>query len=230
MAISDIIMILLARGGSKGIAQKNIQILNGNPLVRRTVKTALDANIFRKIIVSSDDSNILKAVSDLPISIHNRSGRNSNDNATSEDAISEVLDNYKIKNGHCFLMQCTTPFVSVNDIINTYELLQKNKTCSIISGYVESMHHWYVNRDYSEITAISANMLSRSPRQSGEQVFVENGGIYTFEVESFIKNRSRFMQNVIPYVMEKHLSVDIDTTYDLEFARYLVSLGLDCDT
>ena len=230
MAICDAVMVLLARGGSKGIAQKNIQMLNGVPLVRRSVKTALEANVFKKIIVSSDDPVILKVVSDLPISIHTRSDKNSDDNATSEDAISEVFGDFNIHNGFCFLIQCTTPFVTAVDIINTFELLQRNKTCSIISGYIDSMHHWYVNSNHSEITPIGKDMLFRSPRQRGQQVFVENGGIYAFEVESFIKNRSRFMPNVIPYVMEKHLSVDIDNSYDLEIARYLISSRLDRNT
>jgi N-acylneuraminate cytidylyltransferase len=227
MAISKPYMVLLARGGSKGIYEKNIQTLGGVPLVRRTVCAALDANLFQQIIVSSDDKKITSAISDLPITIHKRSKQNSADKSTSEDAIKEVLDYYGIFEGSCFLTQCTTPFITSADMLNVWNLLQENQNCSIVSGYIESLHHWFLKDINHEISAISPYVLNRGPRQEGQQIFVENGGIYAFKISSFLRYRSRFMKRVFPYIMEKHRSIDIDTVHDLEIARHLLALGVE---
>jgi CMP-N,N'-diacetyllegionaminic acid synthase len=54
------ICIIAARGGSKGVKNKNSRIIAGNPLISHTIKKAIDSKIFQHVIVSSEDSKIIR--------------------------------------------------------------------------------------------------------------------------------------------------------------------------
>lgn len=218
----DATMILLARGGSKGLPNKNLQTLQGTPLVRRTAETAKNSGIFSEIIVSSDSAEILQSVSDLGISIHKRSIEKSSDSATSEDSLLEVVHECSVETKFCSLMQCTTPFVTIEDIKCVAELQLQNPTSSIATGFLQSVHHWQYDVTTGKIEAITQKMILRKPRQKGEKIFVENGGIYSFPTESFIKLKSRFMETTVPHIMDKENSIDIDTIADLKYANFLL--------
>ena len=74
--------IILARGGSKGIQNKNLQKIGNDTLLERAVNTTLQATIFSQIIVSSDSMEILQKVQSNKIVVHKRSSKNSSDHST----------------------------------------------------------------------------------------------------------------------------------------------------
>lgn len=219
------IAVLLARGGSKGVSHKNLQMIGGFTLVRNMLETACNSDVFNKIILSSDDPNILFESHGLNVKVHERSYFSSNDRATSEEGLSEVLRDFEISSGLCFLLQCTTPFISAVDFQNMYKLAIENPDSTIVSGYVQSIHHWLYDASTKAIQPISATMLKRQPRQEGKNLFIENGGAYVLPVSGFLSKRSRFMKNIIPYEMTRHASIDIDDAIDLDVARFLFSRG-----
>jgi len=215
-------MVLLARGGSKGIIKKNLQELDDIPLVRRTTEVALESKIFDDLIVSSDDPEILAAIDCLPVKQHVRSEATSADAARSEDALLEIFNDNQINSGHCFLLQCTTPFITKFDLRKVYEIILNCPQHSVVSGYLESIHHWIYDDVNGDVKPITDDMIARGPRQSSSRLFVENGGIYAFPVAEFLKSNSRFCETTIPYVMSKHRSIDIDTLVDFEFAQIIL--------
>ena len=214
-------MVLLARGGSKGILKKNLEKIDDLPLVCRTTKCALDSKIFDDLIISSDDPEILAAVDQFPVKQHKRSGATSSDSARSEDALREIFNDNQIISGHCFLLQCTTPFVTKHDLRNVYQLALEFPNNCVVSGYLDSIHHWIFNSKRQEIKPVAVDMLLRGPRQSNPSIFTENGGIYAFPVSEFLRSNSRFTTNNIPYVMDKYSSIDIDTEADLKIAKFI---------
>ena len=115
--------ILLARGGSKGIVNKNLQSLGNTSLVKRTLMTAHRSNIFDEIILSSDSREILSEANGIGAKTHLRSSDSSNDTATSESALLEVLEHFDLSHGICFLLQCTTPFVTEYDLITIHKMI-----------------------------------------------------------------------------------------------------------
>ena len=225
MVKSKVIAVLLARGGSKGVAHKNLQMIGGLTLVRNTLETACDSGVFDKIILSSDDPNILREAHGLNVKVHERGYCSSNDRATSEEGLKEVFLDFEISSGVCFLLQCTTPFISSVDFQNMYELALGNPDCTIVSGYVQAMHHWLYNTSTKTIQPINAMMLNRGPRQDNKSLFIENGGAYVFPISGFLSKHNRFMRDVIPYEMTRYTSVDIDDADDLDVARFLFSKG-----
>lgn len=214
--------ILLARGGSKGIVNKNLQRLGDTSLVKRTLITAYRSNIFDQIILSSDDQKILTEANGITAKTHLRSSDNSNDTATSESALLEVLEHFHLSDGICFLLQCTTPFVTETDLISIHKMILTSPSATVVSGSKEALHHWVYQSNDNIIEPVNNQMLNRRPRQNGSAIFVENGGVYAFNIAKFTRTRSRFMKTVIPYTMDRHRSIDIDDPTDLIIAQQLL--------
>jgi N-acylneuraminate cytidylyltransferase len=214
--------ILLARGGSNGIVNKNLQSLGNTSLVKRTLMTAHRSNIFDEIILSSDSREILSEANGIGAKTHLRSSDSSNDTATSESALLEVLEHFDLSHGICFLLQCTTPFVTEYDLITIHKMILACPAATIVSGSQESLHHWVYRSDNNIIEPVNSHMLNRQPRQDGLGIFVENGGVYAFPIPKFKRSRSRFMKTVIPYTMDRHRSIDIDDPIDLFIAQRLL--------
>jgi CMP-N-acetylneuraminic acid synthetase len=212
--------IILARGGSKGIINKNLQMIGETSLLEKSIKTMLISNIFSRIIVSSDSSKILNIAKECNVETHNRSEITSNDSSTSEEALFEVLADKGINNGTVFLIQCTTPFLNSQDLQNIDKQFPHGHNHTIITGYYENVHHWYMEKD--KIKPIGESAELRSARQKQKtKIFVENGGAYVFDIASFLITRNRFLKEVDGYEMSKENSIDIDLPIDLKIARFL---------
>ena len=215
--------ILLARGGSKGIKNKNLQMVDGDTLVGRCVDTMKSSGIFDLIIVSSDSDNILMVSTSHGATSHKRSNVNSQDMSTSEDALLEVFYNYQIKGGTAALIQCTTPLLRVDDLIAMEATFPHNTSTTLVSGYLESMHHWIHDGQNLQPINNSKN-LRRSRQMDTFKVFVENGAAYFFDIANFLKTKNRFLANVLPYIMPKIRSIDIDAQLDLELVRKIIAI------
>ena len=227
MSRSEVVMVILARGGSKGIPGKNLRTVSGKSLLQWSVGAAVASGSIDRIIVSSDCPRIIREAVRLGAETHDRSIVNSADDSTSEDALLEVLAALNLKGGMCFLRQCTTPFVSSDDLLRGVALLSNNQGATVVSGYVEPPHHWLWPPEKSEISPLLNSHAIRYPRQQeSNRVFVENGGFYGFYIETFLEMKNRFGRHVIPVEMPKSRSVDIDYDLDLGVAE-LVAQNLE---
>ena len=123
------IAIITARSGSKGLKDKNIKELNGKPLMAYTIEAALESKQFETVMVSTDSEEYAKIArkygAEVPFL---RSEKTSSDEAGSWDVILEVLENYaelgKMYDTVC-LLQPTSPLRKVDDIINSYKILEE---------------------------------------------------------------------------------------------------------
>ncbi len=117
------------------------------------------------------------------------------------------------------MIQCTTPLITPDDIAGAVELADRPETCTVVSGYAASLHHWLLSPDDS-FTPIGGSGDVRKPRQSAQnRVFVENGGIFVTKAKAFRESGNRFNGQIIPYLMDEVSSIDIDTYADLARAR-----------
>ena len=121
------IAIITARGGSKRILRKNIKEFCGRPIITYSIKAALESGIFDEVMVSTDDKEIAEisvaAGAKVPFM---RSSVSSNDFATTNDVLSEVLSMYDSR-GMLFDCMCclypTAPFVTARKLTAAYELI-----------------------------------------------------------------------------------------------------------
>ena len=112
-------VFIFARGGSKGIKNKNIVKINGKPLIAYTIEFAIKNKIFDKIFISTDDDKIKKIVSKYPVEIINRPKKFAKDNSPEIDAWKHSLTYLKEKKynfNKMIVLPVTSPLKSINDI------------------------------------------------------------------------------------------------------------------
>ena len=102
------------------------------------MNTTLQATIFSQIIVSSDSMEILQKVQSNKIVVHKRSSKNSSDHSTSEEALEEVMLDLGLNNGTIFMIQCTTPFLSYEDLQNINSIFPHGNSHTIMSGFLKT--------------------------------------------------------------------------------------------
>lgn len=226
------VCIIPARGGSKGLPGKNLMRIGDETLVRAAVRKAIEADTFDTVVLSSDDEEILAEGAIPGVTCLRRSESASTDAATSEMVLLEVLDQLEVYAGVLSLMQCTTPMLSVHDIVCCVNMQAATEKGTVIAGYTQSVHHWIIRSDGRMRPIGSSGQLRRPRQSSGERIFIENGGIYVTDVAAFRRSGSRFNNTIVPYEMEEERSIDIDSEWDLQRAvySYRVRFGTDPGT
>jgi N-acylneuraminate cytidylyltransferase len=121
------VAIITARGGSKRIPGKNIKEFCGKPIIAYSIQAALDSQLFDAVMVSTDDEKIADVARSLGAEVpFMRSEKTSNDFATTEDALKEVIENYH-KQGEEFELACniypTAPFITAKRLKEAYEII-----------------------------------------------------------------------------------------------------------
>lgn len=215
-------VIIPARGGSKSIKNKNLQKINGKSLIRIAIEKFLSINSVSKVIVTSDDEKILNEAKLNGAISWARAKNISGDTAISESAIKEILEksNLVSQEEHIIFHQCTSPLLSIQSIKNAITQFESSNCTSIFTVQEEYNPIWYKVGRGHEI--FNKKDLNRKSRQERNPLFIETGGLYIINRNSFIKNFNRFGENPLPFVIPKLESIDIDEKMDLIMAQKLI--------
>lgn len=128
-----IIAIIPARGGSKGIPQKNIIDFAGKPLIAWTIEQAKSSNLISEVYVSSDSQEILTVASNYGAKPILRPKEISGDKSSSESALLHALDQMSEEPDLVVFLQTTSPLRKMDDIDNAINKLIENKADSLLS-------------------------------------------------------------------------------------------------
>ena len=120
--------VIGARGGSKGIIDKNIQLINGKSLLRIAAEKAIKTNIFDEIFISSDKASYASEIPDEKnIKFVLRPKEISGDTSTEQEYLMHVIEDNNLETDATISrMQCTSPFQSISSIVSAVHLLSKN--------------------------------------------------------------------------------------------------------
>ncbi len=219
--MNDILTIIPARGGSKSIPRKNLQVINGKSLVERSVINALKIPN-NNIVVSTDDKEIYQHIKKFPIKVLKRSEFNSTDTASSESVVLEVLDELRTFEGVIVLLQATCPFLDINALNSAIDLLlRSNSIDSMFSAVLKNEFIWELGKHWEPK---NHDKSSRTPRQLRPPTAVETGSFYIFKSKKFMKEKTRFCGLSYPAFTKVWSSFDIDTQEDLDFCRELSTI------
>ncbi len=216
--------IIPARGGSKRLPRKNVLDLCGKPLIVHTIEAALKSKYINKVIVSSDDEEILNISSNFGADIIKRPIDLANDTATTFDTIKHTIDNFE-KYDYIVLLQPTSPLRNEKHIDEAMELLEKKKADAIVS--VCEMEHsplWSntLPKDGNMNNFLKDEILNKRS-QDLEKFYRLNGAIYICKTEKLIENKSFFLKdNIFAYIMNRENSVDIDEEIDFKIAEVIL--------
>ena len=217
--------IIPARGGSKRLPRKNVLDLCGKPLIVHTIEVALKSKYINKVIVSSDDEEILNISSNFGADIIKRPIDLANDTATTFDTIKHTIDNFE-KYDYIVLLQPTSPLRNEKHIDEAMELLEKKKADAIVS--VCEMEHsplWSntLPEDGCMKSFLKEEVLNKRS-QDLDKYFRLNGAIYVCKIDKFLENKGFFLkENIYAYKMDKKNSIDIDDEFDFLMTEYIIN-------
>ena len=216
--------IIPARGGSKRLPRKNILDLCGKPLIEWSIEAGLDSKYINKVIVSSDDEEILDLATKCGVEALHRPDSLASDTATTLDAIRHAIENNE-KYAYVVLLQPTSPLRNANHIDEAIRLLEEKKADAIVS--VCEMEHSPLWSNALDDTLSMEGFLKdevlNKRSQDLETYFRLNGAIYICKTEKLLEEKSFFLKkNIYAYVMDKSTSIDIDTVFDFKMASFMM--------
>jgi CMP-N,N'-diacetyllegionaminic acid synthase len=216
--------IIPARGGSKGLINKNVLPLMGEPLISWTINAALGSEYLDRCIVSTDSVKIseiaIRYGCEVPFI---RPDHLATDEAKTIDvivhAISSLMEDYDI----VLLLQPTSPLRTSGDIDRSLEMMIQHKTESLVS-VVKSDHppEWSFRIIHSKITEFLQEAKKNKRRQEYAQAYSLNGAIYACFKDLFLNKKTLFYKDTLAFVMPKSRSVDIDSADDLNYCEFLL--------
>ncbi|MDR1522254.1 MAG: acylneuraminate cytidylyltransferase family protein [Streptococcaceae bacterium] len=227
----NILYLVTARGGSKGIPKKNICELGGMPLIAYRIISAKKSKYKGRIIVSTDNLEIADTAKEYGAEVpFIRPSYLASDTASSidvvEHAIQWIEDNDANKYDYLCLLQPTSPFVSYKDLNRSLDLIIENNADTLIGVKRAEINRCFIQEldEHGRLSNFyySLKNIKKVRRQDFEPEYTLNGGIYILSWKYFKKNKIFYSTNSIPYIMEDIDSVDIDGPIDFEFAKFLV--------
>lgn len=221
----EILSIIPARGGSKGILLKNLLILDGKSLLSYTVNSSLNSKLITRTIVSTNHEKIAKEAINLGVEVIKRPQKISNDKAAIEPVIKHVLGFLKKKENYVpeiiVLLQNTSPLRTSIDVDESLKILLNHNYDSILSVKNSHSFLWEKNNKYA--IPINYDPNKRPNRQDMKNQFEENGAIYATRTNLFLKSNCRISGNVGLYVMPSEFSYQIDSLFDLSIIKKIMS-------
>lgn len=224
-----ILALIPARGGSKGIKDKNIIFLAGKPLIAYSIEAAKYSKYIDDIIVTTDSEKIAEISKQYGASVpFMRPAELATDTSKTIDAVLHAirtLETMEKKYDVLVLLQPTQPLRTDADIDKAIEVYYKNKEDGLVSvSPVDDSPLLIraISNDGKLLNLLSQNSTCR--RQDMPEYYKVNGCIYINKIEEINENTS-FNDNKIPFIMTKEHSIDIDELSDLCIAEYYFKLN-----
>lgn len=220
----DVLGLIPARGGSKGIPRKNVVDLAGEPLIAHTIRAANEASTIDRTVVSTDDEEICEVATDSGADApFLRPADLATDEAPTEPVVTHALE-YLGGEGTCYetvvLLQPTSPLRDATAIDEALDRHERAHADSLVSVSVDHRYRWERTGDGADR---KNSQERRARRQDKDPEFVENGAIYAVETELFRETENLQAGRTALYVMDEADSVDIDTEFDLWLAEKILT-------
>jgi len=222
------LVVIPARGGSKGVPKKNIKLLNGKPLVNYTIEAA--QGIFENTIICvTTDSNEIKDVVENTTTLKVPFLRPDNlatDNAGTYEVLLHAINFYE-KEGYAadtlILLQPTSPFRTTIHIKEALKLYSSDIDMVVSVKETKSNPYYVLFEENTEGFLSKSKESAFTRRQDCPDVWELNGALYIINIESLRKGPIGSFNKMIKYVMTEIESVDIDTMFDWKLAEFCLS-------
>lgn len=225
------LVIIPARGGSKGIPHKNIKPLNGKPLIHYTIDVARGVAKDEDICVSTDDPDIIKCVEDYGLKVpFIRPAELATDTAGTYEVLLHALDFYEKQGCHydvVLLLQNTSPFRIAEHVREALKLYRKD--IDMVVSVNKTKTNPYYNcfeEDQEGFLKKTLDSTSFVRRQDAPVTYEYNGAIYVINAAQMKKMSLGKFNRRVKYVMDDIHSVDLDNMIDWKFAEFVLKEGL----
>lgn len=228
--MSGILCTICARGGSKGIKNKNIKELNGKPLIAYTIEQAKLSGLFEHIVISTDSDDIANIAKEYGAEVFfKRSAEMASDTVGKLDVIKDAFkrseEYYNRTFDYLIDLDATAPLRSVEDIKNSFNQFKENDNDNLITAMPSRRSPYFnlVEQDKDGKVYLSKKLDSAVVRrQDAPKSYDMNASIYIWKREIILNKNSLFLENTGLYVMPEDRSIDIDNELDFEFVEFLM--------
>lgn len=219
-----VLVIIPARGGSKGVPGKNSKVLGNKPLIAHAIDCAKKSNKVNKIIVSTDAVEIANIALEYGSEVVMRPAELAEDTSNVVTAVEHVYKSLNEKFEIIILLQPTSPFRTTKDLDTIIEMFENDQTLeSVISVIALDDFHparmYCLDKNQELIPFIDNGESTR--RQDLEPVYYRNGCFYAIKTEVFLKEKSFMVSNKKAYIMDANWLANIDSLRDFKFATFL---------
>ena len=219
----QVVAIILARGGSKGLANKNIMQFCGKPLLGWTIENCFDGGI-NEVFISSDSDEILNIGEEFGARLINRPESISTDTASSESGWLHGLDFIEDLLGQVdwvFAPQVTSPLREKSDVALAVDLAKTGKYDSLFSCNV--IEDFFVWEDHGGLmNSVNYDWRNRQRRQDIQVRYVENGSFYLFKPEILRSSLNRLGGRIGRVEMDSWKMFEIDSRADFRKCEALM--------
>ena len=222
------LVVIPARGGSKGIPGKNIKELNGKPLIQYTIDLARELFDDSDIIVTTDDPKIKDTVERLGLNVpFLRPFELATDKSGTQEVLIHAL-NYAKSIGRDYdtilLLQPTSPFRNSKQVREAIKIYEESKDIDMVLSVKETKANpYYILREENSLGYLEPSKVGNfTRRQDCPAVWEINGAIYVINVKSLLTSPMNQFNKIKKYVMDEETSHDIDTPFDWNFAEFLL--------
>jgi len=221
----EVLAIIPARGGSKGIPRKNVLALAGKPLIARTIEQAKASGIVTRVVVSTDDEEISQVSLSCGAEVVRRPAEISGDEASSEAALLHVLEHLRETEGYrpdlLVFLQCTSPLTLAEDIDGTVEALRRQEADTALA--VSPFHYFlWKTGPNGHAAGINHDPSVRLLRQQREAQFIETGAVYVMRTDGFLRHGHRFFGRTVLHEIPIERRLEIDEPVDFQIADLLL--------
>ena len=221
----SILALIPARGGSRGIAGKNLRQVAGRSLLAWTAKAAAESRYIDRVMLSSDDDAIMQAARDLGVEVpFRRPAELATDTAGAVGVAVHALEALEPSFDVLVLLQPTSPLRTGEDIDRCLELLASRNADSCTSVHECSKPPEWMFRvaDDGRMQPVLP-AFDDSRRQDIRPTHVLNGAVYACRVAAFLAHRRFVTADTLAYVMPRERGLDIDEELDLVVAEALLA-------
>lgn len=228
--MNSVLCTICARGGSKGVKNKNIRELSGKPMIAHTILQARESGLFEHIVISTDSDAIAEVSQEYGGEVFfKRDAEMASDTAGKLDVIKDAFlrceKHYDKKFDYIVDLDATAPLREVEDIVNAFEQFLGNDNDNLITAMPSRRSPYFnlVEIDTDGKVVLSKKLSeSVKRRQDAPQSFDMNASIYIWKRDIILNEDSIFLDKTGLYVMAEERSLDVDCQLDFKIVEFLM--------
>ena len=213
----NILAIIPARGGSKGIPRKNVLLLSGQPLISYAIQNAKSSRFQMDVAVSTDDQEITNVSNQFGAEVIRRNKKLASDEITLDPVIFDAVQQMESKTGKAYdyviTLQPTSPLLSADTLDSAIQKMLNDETIDTLISAVNDPHLSWTTKEVKGVVTVLPNYEARLNRQYLPKNFVETGA-FVITKRHFVRPDTRFGKNISVYEVPASESTDIDTKQD----------------
>ena len=221
------ICIIAARGGSKGVPNKNIRLLGKKPLIAHTIESAIKSKLFSSVIVSTENKKITNIAKKYGATVpFYRPKKLATDNASMDDVLLDVIKKLKLLEYEFEVVvnrDCTAPFIQNSDIKESINLLDRKKCDAVVAGYNTHLNPYFnmMEKNASGYLEFSKKSKKRIESRQNAPIVYQLTGLQTFNVKQFLKYKRIYMPKILPLEILPKTGLMIDTEFEFQIANQI---------